>query len=268
MIASPTPGATPWPKRGKLLRSWSPTWSATAGSPAPTRIARSPRLRGLRSDLIDPAIAAHHGRIVKRTGDGFLVEFRSVVDAVRCAIEVQTRHGRTQRRSAGRSPHRVPHRRPSRRRRRGGRRRSDGRWRQYRRAARRDLPAGRDLPLRTSLLAGERPARSGGHGSRPDPTQEHRRADPGLFVASRRAAPGEAGAGPGAGKIRPAAPLDGRPAVRQYRRRRGAGAFRRRRHGEPDDRSFAHSWLVRYRAQHRLHLQGQGRRSEDRSGAS
>jgi adenylate cyclase len=48
------------------------------------------RLRGLRSDLIDPAIAAHHGRIVKRTGDGSIVEFRSVVDAVRCAIEVQT----------------------------------------------------------------------------------------------------------------------------------------------------------------------------------
>ena len=48
------------------------------------------RLRGLRSDLIDPAIAAHHGRIVKRTGDGLIVEFRSVVDAVRCAIEVQS----------------------------------------------------------------------------------------------------------------------------------------------------------------------------------
>ena len=48
------------------------------------------RLRGLRSDLIDPAIALHHGRIVKRTGDGSIVEFRSVVDAVRCAIEVQT----------------------------------------------------------------------------------------------------------------------------------------------------------------------------------
>ena len=48
------------------------------------------RLRGLRSDLIDPAVAAHHGRIVKRTGDGSLIEFRSVVDAVRCAIEVQS----------------------------------------------------------------------------------------------------------------------------------------------------------------------------------
>jgi class 3 adenylate cyclase/tetratricopeptide (TPR) repeat protein len=47
------------------------------------------RLRGLRSDLIDPAIAAHRGRVVKRTGDGSIIEFRSVVDAVRCAIEVQ-----------------------------------------------------------------------------------------------------------------------------------------------------------------------------------
>ena len=47
------------------------------------------RLRALRSDLFDPTIAVHHGRIVKRTGDGALVEFRSVVDAVRCAVEVQ-----------------------------------------------------------------------------------------------------------------------------------------------------------------------------------
>ena len=36
-----------------------------------------------------PAVAAHHGRIVKRTGDGSIIEFRSVVDAVRCAIEIQ-----------------------------------------------------------------------------------------------------------------------------------------------------------------------------------
>src|SRR5271157_4578423 len=47
------------------------------------------RLRALRSDLIDPTIAVHNGRVVKRTGDGSIVEFRSVVDAVRCAIEVQ-----------------------------------------------------------------------------------------------------------------------------------------------------------------------------------
>jgi adenylate cyclase len=47
------------------------------------------RLRALRSDLIDPTIAVHNGRVVKRTGDGSLIEFRSVVDAVRCAVEVQ-----------------------------------------------------------------------------------------------------------------------------------------------------------------------------------
>jgi adenylate cyclase len=47
------------------------------------------RLRALRSDLIDPTIAVHNGRVVKRTGDGTIVEFRSVVDAMRCALEVQ-----------------------------------------------------------------------------------------------------------------------------------------------------------------------------------
>jgi adenylate cyclase len=46
------------------------------------------RLRALRSDLFDPTIALYHGRVVKRTGAGVLIEFRSVVDAVRCAIEV------------------------------------------------------------------------------------------------------------------------------------------------------------------------------------
>jgi adenylate cyclase len=85
------------------------------------------RLRGLRSDLIDPSIAAHHGRIVKRTGDGSLIEFRSVVDAVRCAIKVQ--NGLIER-NAGLPPERrIEH--PSRRRGRGERRRPDGRRRQY-----------------------------------------------------------------------------------------------------------------------------------------
>jgi TolB-like protein/class 3 adenylate cyclase len=62
-------------------------YSRLAGSDEERTLAR---LRGLRSDLIDPAIAAHHGRIVKRTGDGSIIEFRSVVDAVRYAIEVQS----------------------------------------------------------------------------------------------------------------------------------------------------------------------------------
>jgi adenylate cyclase len=47
------------------------------------------RLRALRSDLIDPAVAVHHGRVVKRTGDGLIAEFRSVVEAVRSAIAMQ-----------------------------------------------------------------------------------------------------------------------------------------------------------------------------------
>jgi adenylate cyclase len=60
--------------------------SDTADSPELTRIVLC---RGCGADLIDPAIAVHHGRIVKRTGDGSIIEFRSVVDAVRCAVEVQ-----------------------------------------------------------------------------------------------------------------------------------------------------------------------------------
>src|ERR1700752_4409192 len=47
------------------------------------------RLKALRRALLDPKIAEHHGRIVNTAGDGMLVEFASVVDAVRCAVEVQ-----------------------------------------------------------------------------------------------------------------------------------------------------------------------------------
>jgi TolB-like protein len=71
-----------------LLRSWWRTSSATVGSRARTRTGRY-RGSALRSDLIDPAVADHRGRIVKRTGDGLIAEFRSVVEAVRCAIAMQ-----------------------------------------------------------------------------------------------------------------------------------------------------------------------------------
>ncbi len=47
------------------------------------------RHKAHREDLIDPKISAHRGRIVKTTGDGLLVEFASVVDAVACAVAVQ-----------------------------------------------------------------------------------------------------------------------------------------------------------------------------------
>jgi len=59
------------------------------------------RLRALRSDLIDPTIAARRGRVFKRIVDGTIIEFRSVVDAVRSAIELQT--GMVER-NAGHSP--------------------------------------------------------------------------------------------------------------------------------------------------------------------
>jgi TolB-like protein/Tfp pilus assembly protein PilF len=48
------------------------------------------RLKAIRAELVDPGIAAHHGRIVKTTGDGLLAEFASTVDALRCADEIQT----------------------------------------------------------------------------------------------------------------------------------------------------------------------------------
>src|SRR6201998_773294 len=73
-------------KLAEILVADAVAYSRLAGADEDRTLAR---LRGLRSDLIDPAIAAHRGRIVKRTGDGAIIEFRSVVDAVRCAIEVQ-----------------------------------------------------------------------------------------------------------------------------------------------------------------------------------
>ena len=62
------------------------------------------RLRVLRRELLDPKIAEHRGRLVKTTGDGFLVAFGSVVDALRCAAEVQ-------REMAGRGAEMPPERR-------------------------------------------------------------------------------------------------------------------------------------------------------------
>ena len=149
------------------------------------------RLRGLRSDLIDPAIAAHHGRIVKRTGDGSLIEFRSVVDAVRCAIEVQ--NGLIERNAGVPPERRIEFRvgihlgdvvEES-----DGDLMGDG----VNIAARLEsiCRAWRDLSVRGRLSSGQGAARSRGHRPRPDAAQEHRRSDPGLFAASRRPRPGE-----------------------------------------------------------------------------
>ena len=63
------------------------------------------RLRGLRSDVIDPAIAAHRGRIVKRTGDGSLIKFRSVVDAAAVVARAREDSERLARDRRDRRPH-------------------------------------------------------------------------------------------------------------------------------------------------------------------
>src|SRR6202167_1879848 len=73
-------------KLAAILASDVVGYSRLAGADEDRTLAR---LRALRSDLIDPTVAVHNASVVKRTGDGALVEFRSVVDAVRCAIEVQ-----------------------------------------------------------------------------------------------------------------------------------------------------------------------------------
>jgi adenylate cyclase len=78
-----------WLRPASSPRSSPPTWSAFSRLTGADEDRTLARLRALRSDLIDPTIAVHKGRVVKRTGDGAIIEFRSVVDAVRCAIEVQ-----------------------------------------------------------------------------------------------------------------------------------------------------------------------------------
>ena len=56
---------------------------------APMRRDPRERLKAYLGELVNPKIKEHRGRIVKNTGDGFLAEFASVVDAVRCAVEIQ-----------------------------------------------------------------------------------------------------------------------------------------------------------------------------------
>jgi class 3 adenylate cyclase len=106
------------------------------------------RLRALRSDLIDPKISVRNGRVVKRIGDGILIEFRSVVDAVLCAIEVQ--NGMLERNAGvpGEPPHRISSRHPPRRRDVAAGWRLARRRGQHRRAIGEHCRAGRDLSFR------------------------------------------------------------------------------------------------------------------------
>ena len=161
------------------------------------------RLRALRADLIDPTIAGAERPCIQAHRRRALVEFRSVVDAVRCAIEVQ--NGMVER-NAGVPPEerRIEFRvgihlgdvvEES-----DGDLMGDG----VNIAARlKSVRARNDLSVRGRLSSGEGAARSRGKRSRPDATQEHRRADPGLFARSRPSGPGEARAAGPAQKTEP-----------------------------------------------------------------
>ena len=224
------------------------------------------RLRALRSDLIDPTISVHHGRIVKRTGDGNLIEFRSVVDAVRCAIEIQ--NGLIER-NAG-------------------------------------LPSERRIEFRIGIHLGDVVEEADGDLMGDGVNIAARLesiAKPGAICLSEQAfwqvkgrldlavhdlgptqlknitepirvyslvvgepASGEISAGLGVRILRLATPLDCRSAVRQYRGRPGARAFRRWGHGEPHDRPLTDTRRLPYRPQYGVHLQGQAiRRESDRA---
>jgi class 3 adenylate cyclase len=73
------------------LRYWPPTWLAIRGSCTIAKEATHAKLKALLTRGVEPAIAEHGGRIVKNTGDGFLAEFPSAVEAVRAAVQFQTR---------------------------------------------------------------------------------------------------------------------------------------------------------------------------------
>ena len=135
-----------------------------------------------RSETFNPAVAARHGRIVKMMGDGALVEFGSVVDAVECAVAIQRamRERNLDRRAAGR----VPHRHQSRRDRHRGRRHLR-RWRERCRPPRRPGPAGRHSRLRRRACAGERQGRRDLRRCRRNQAQEHRPAGAGVAVGRR-----------------------------------------------------------------------------------
>jgi adenylate cyclase len=64
-------------------------------------------LRARRKDVLEPLVARHRGRIFKVMGDGAFVEFRSAVDAVQCAIELQDAMAKANAGPARRSPHRF-----------------------------------------------------------------------------------------------------------------------------------------------------------------
>ena len=142
-------------------------------------------LKAIRRELGDPKIAEHHGRIVKTTGDGLLVEFASVVDAVRCAVEIQREMAERNAENRARAAHRVPHRDQSRRHH-HRRARHLRRRRQCRGAARGPGRARRDLRQPGGARPGARQARFRLRGHGRAAGQEHRAAGARLSHPARR----------------------------------------------------------------------------------
>ncbi len=219
------------------------------------------RLRALRRDLIDPKIAGRHGRVVKRTGDGFIIEFRSVVDAARCAIELQ--NGMVERDAGVPEDRRIEFR-------------IDVHLGDVVEEADGDL-MGDGVNIAARLEGIAKPGaiclseqaywQVKGRldllviDLRSDPAQEHCRADPGLFARSRQA-----------GQAKPAlatAPEQSSPprlsiVVLPFANI-GGGAeqepFVDGGHREPHDRPFAHKRRSRDRPQYGVHLQRQAHRT-------
>ena len=226
------------------------------------------RLRAHRLELIDPAIAKNRGRMIKTTGDGMLVEFQSVAEAVECAVEIQRRMAR---RNGDVAPEREI---------------------QFRIGINLGdvisedddiFGDGVNVAARLQELAepggicvsgairdqvGEPPRRRL-RGPRRAERQEHRPADPRLPGAPRRAEEAGARAGPGgarAGAARPGQALDRGAAVRQHERRSRAGVLRRRPDRGHHHRAVALSRPVRDLAQLGLRAQGQGGAGPGRRG--
>jgi adenylate cyclase len=150
------------------------------------------RLRTLRSDLIDPTIAVHHGRIVKRTGDGSIIEFRSVVDAVNCANEVQ--RAMVERNAEVAPDKRIEFRIGI----------HLGEWSRRATATSwatasisphgsKESPNPEGFASPTTHIAGQVPTRPEGHRSRPGTAEEHRRAYARLLVRCWCSGAGETG---------------------------------------------------------------------------
>ena len=216
------------------------------------------RLKALRRELLDPKIAEHHGRIVKTTGDGLLVEFASVVDAVRCAVAVQ--QAMPERNTGVAADNRIELRiginlgdvivegdAPLwRRRQHRGADRSPGRCRRSVRLNTVHDHVRDRLPFVFEDL-GEQQVKNIAR-----PVRVYRVRDTGAAAKAASAT----------GAAAPRQAVDRGAALRQYERRSGAGIFRRR-HGRGDHhRALPHPLAVRHRPQFDLHLQGPSRRRE------